>query len=85
MYNILDLLGRILISAVFFLSGINKIQQYEDTVEWMESFDLPGLLLTPALILEIVFQSQKVLINVLLEHLLHFDLLYLEWKNFLKM
>ena len=54
MYNILDLLGRILISAVFFLSGINKIQQYEDTVEWMESFDLPGLLLTPAIILEIV-------------------------------
>ncbi len=54
MYNILDLLGRILISAVFFLSGINKIQQYEDTVEWMESFDLPGLLLTPTIILEIV-------------------------------
>ena len=54
MYNILDLLGRILISAVFFLSGINKIQQYEDTVEWMESFDLPELLLTPAIILEIV-------------------------------
>ena len=54
MYNILDLLGRILISAVFFLSGINKIQQYEDTAEWMESFDLPSLLLTPAIILEIV-------------------------------
>ena len=54
MYNILDLLGRILISAVFFLSGVNKIQQYEDTAEWMESFDLPSLLLTPAIILEIV-------------------------------
>ena len=54
MYNILDLLGRILISAVFFLSGINKIQQYEGTAEWMESFDLPSLLLTPAIILEIV-------------------------------
>ncbi len=54
MYNILDLLGRILISAVFFLSGINKIQQYEDTAEWMESFDLPSLLLAPAIILEIV-------------------------------
>ena len=54
MYNILDLLGRILISAVFFLSGVNKIQQYESTVEWMESFNLPSLLLTPAIILEIV-------------------------------
>ena len=54
MYNILDLLGRILISAIFFLSGINKVQQYEDTVDWMESFDLPELLLTPAIILEIV-------------------------------
>jgi len=54
MYNILDLLGRILISAVFFLSGVNKIQHYEDTAEWMESFDLPSLLLTPAIILEIV-------------------------------
>jgi len=54
MYNILDLLGRILISAVFFLSGVNKIQHYEDTAEWMESFDLPSLLLAPAIILEIV-------------------------------
>ncbi len=54
MYNILDLFGRILISAVFFLSGVNKIQHYEDTAEWMESFDLPSLLLTPAIILEIV-------------------------------
>ena len=37
MNNILDLTGRILISLIFLLSGINKIGNYEGTVGWMES------------------------------------------------
>ena len=54
MTNILDLLGRILISVLFFLNGIFKINNYEGTISWMESFGLPGILIFPAIILEIV-------------------------------
>ena len=54
MPKILDLIGRIFISAVFLFSGFNKIGNYEGTVAWMESFNLHGLLLIPAIIIEIV-------------------------------
>ncbi len=54
MSNTLDLLGRILISALFFLNGIFKINNYEGTIGWMESFDMPGVLLIPAIILEVL-------------------------------
>ena len=53
MANILDLVGRIFISLVFLLSGINKIGNYEGTVGWMESLGMPGIFLIPAIILEI--------------------------------
>ena len=54
MTKILDLIGRISISAVFLFSGFNKIRNYEGTVGWMESFSLNGYLIIPAIILEIV-------------------------------
>ena len=54
MTNLLDLVGRIFISLIFLLSGINKIGNYEGTVGWMESIGMPGILLIPAIILEIV-------------------------------
>ena len=54
MTKILDVIGRIFISIVFLLSGFNKIGNYQGTVGWMESFDLPGFLIIPAIILEIV-------------------------------
>ena len=53
MVNILDFLGRVLISALFFLNGIFKINNYDGTVGWMESFGVPGILIIPAIILEI--------------------------------
>ena len=53
MINIVDLIGRILISALFLLNGIFKISNYDGTVGWMESFGMPGILLIPAIILEI--------------------------------
>jgi len=53
MNNILDLVGRIFISLVFLLSGINKISNYEGTVGWMESLGMSGIFLIPAIILEI--------------------------------
>ena len=53
MTNVVDLVGRILISALFFLNGIFKINNYEGTIGWMEGFGMPGILLIPAIILEI--------------------------------
>ena len=52
--NILDLIGRIFISSVFLLSGINKIKNYEGSHGWMESLGIPGVLLIPAIVLEVV-------------------------------
>ena len=54
MSNIVDLVGRVFISLVFLLSGINKIGNYEGTIEWMESLGMTGIFLIPAIILEIV-------------------------------
>ena len=54
MANIADLIGRILISALFLLNGIFKISNYDGTIGWMESFGMPGILIIPAIILEIV-------------------------------
>ena len=52
--NIFDLIGRILISLVFLLSGVNKIINYDDTFMWMEDYGVSGILLIPTIILEIV-------------------------------
>ena len=52
--NVLDLAGRIFISSIFLLSGINKIQNYEGSHEWMESLGVPGILLIPAIVLEVL-------------------------------
>lgn len=54
MKNILDLLARIFISLVFLISAFRKIINYEGTVDWMEGFGVPGFLLTPVIVLEII-------------------------------
>jgi len=54
MINVLDLFGRILISILFLLNGLFKINNYENTIGWMESFNLPGFLLIPAIVLEVL-------------------------------
>ena len=54
MLNLFDLIGRVLISAIFLLSAFNKIGNYEGTISWMASYNLPNYLLAPAIIFEIV-------------------------------
>ena len=49
-----DMFATVSISTLFLLNGIFKINNYEGTVGWMESFGLPGILIIPAIILEIV-------------------------------
>ncbi len=54
MANLFDLIGRIFISSVFLFSGVNKIFSYDSTVSWMEGYGVPGFLLWPTIILEIL-------------------------------
>ena len=54
MANILDLIGRILISALFLISAFNKIFNLEDSMSWMEGFGVPGFFIFPAIAIEII-------------------------------
>ena len=54
MTNLIDLLGRILISALFLLSAYNKIFSIDGTMSWMSGFGVPGILLYPTIALEII-------------------------------
>lgn len=45
--------GRILISLIFVMSGINKLTNYQSTEGWMESMGVPGILLPIVIILEL--------------------------------
>ena len=52
--QILELIGRIFISLIFLIAGVGKIFNYEGTIGYMESFGIPGYLLIPAIIIEIL-------------------------------
>ena len=54
MANFFDFISRIFISSIFLFSGYNKIFNYENNVEWIEGFGIPGFLLWPAIVLEIL-------------------------------
>lgn len=54
MANLIDFLGRIFISALFLISAYNKVASIDGTMSWMEGFGVPGLMLYPAIALEIV-------------------------------
>ena len=53
--QILELVGRIFISLIFLLAGVRKIFNYEGTIGYMESYGIPGYLLIPAIVIEILF------------------------------
>ena len=53
--QVIEVLGRIFLSALFLIEGINKIFNYEGTIQYMESFGVSEYLAIPAIILEILF------------------------------
>ena len=53
MSNLFDLIARIFISLLFLINGYFKTQNYDGTLDWMESFGIPGFFLLPTIILEI--------------------------------
>jgi len=54
MSNLIDFIGRLLISALFLLSAYNKIFSIDGTMSWMEGYGIPGFLLYPTIALEII-------------------------------
>ena len=54
MANLIDLIGRLLISALFLISAYNKIFSIDGTTSWMEGFGVPEFLLYPTIALEII-------------------------------
>ena len=54
MANFIDLVGRILISVLFLISAYDKIFSIDGSMSWMEGFGVPGFLLYPTIVLEII-------------------------------
>jgi putative oxidoreductase len=50
----LHLTGRILLALIFILSGIGKIPDPASTAGYMESMGVPGILIWPTILLEIL-------------------------------
>ena len=53
--NIVEIFGRILLSALFLIEGIRKFFFQEETIMYMEDHGVPEMLFFPALIVEILF------------------------------
>ena len=53
--NVIEVLGRIFLSAIFLINGVGKIFNYEETIQYMENFNVSGNLIIPAIIVEILF------------------------------
>lgn len=50
----LDLLGRLLLAALFLSDGWTVVNNYGATAEYLAQFGVPPLLLVPALLLQVV-------------------------------
>ena len=53
--RVIEVLGRIFLSAIFLINGVGKIFNYQETIQYMENFNVSGNLIIPAIIVEILF------------------------------
>ena len=53
--HVIGVLGRIFLSTIFLIEGMNKIFNYESTIKYMGNFNVPEYLAIPAIIVEILF------------------------------
>ena len=54
MSNLIDFLARVLISVLFLISAYNKIFNIEGSMNWMSGYGVPGILIYPTILLEIL-------------------------------
>lgn len=53
-YSLAAPLGRVLISLIFVMSGLNKVFNYGAAAGWMEAMGVPGTLLPLVILLEVI-------------------------------
>tara|TARA_B100000700_G_scaffold23585_1_gene22906 strand:- start:529 stop:912 length:384 start_codon:yes stop_codon:yes gene_type:complete len=53
--HIVEVFGRIFVSTLFIVEAIRKILFMEETILYMEDYDVPVILFYPSLIFELVF------------------------------
>ena len=53
--HIVELIGRIFLSALFLIEGVGKLFTKEQVITYMEDYGVPGILFIPAVVLEILF------------------------------
>ena len=53
--HIVELLGRVFLSALFLIEGVGKLFTQEQVILYMEDYGVPGILFSPAVVLEILF------------------------------
>ena len=53
--HIVELVGRIFLSALFLIEGIGKLFAQEQVITYMEDYGVPGILFIPAAVVEILF------------------------------
>ncbi len=53
--HIVELIGRIFLSALFLIEGFGKISNQENVIMYMEDYGVPEILFVPATVLEILF------------------------------
>ena len=52
---IIELVGRIFLSALFLIEGLGKLFTQEQVITYMEDYGVPGMLFIPAVVVEILF------------------------------
>ena len=53
--HIVEFVGRVFLSALFLIEGVGKLFTQEQVITYMEDYGVPGILLIPAVVVEILF------------------------------
>ena len=53
--HIVELFGRVFLSALFLIEGVGKLFTQEQVIAYMEDYGVPGILFIPPEVLEILF------------------------------
>ena len=53
--HIVELVGRIFLSALFLIEGVGKLFTQEQVIMYMEDYSVPSMLFIPAVVVEILF------------------------------
>ena len=53
--HIVELFGRVFLSALFLIEGVGKLFTQEQVIMYMEDYGVPGIFFFPAVVLEILF------------------------------